>query len=189
MEEKRLVKRIGRTKLYVVEGDITQIPTDAIMTAINSGGMWFGGIDGAIQKVAGNTYHSQAGAKMPLKNLQVVVAKGDKKRHNGQFDDVIFVVDDLESPLEDVIYTGLETANKEGYSKLLLPAVRLGVMRGVVEKTPTEAITRISKGINTFMTQYGAKTKLEDITFVIYNDFEITSGLTSGLKAIENSSQ
>ena len=33
-----LVKRIGKTGLYVVQGDITQIPTDAIMTAINSGG-------------------------------------------------------------------------------------------------------------------------------------------------------
>lgn len=37
--------------IQVVQGDITQISVDAIMTAINSGGMWFGGVDGAIQNL------------------------------------------------------------------------------------------------------------------------------------------
>ena len=29
------------TLIHAIEGDITQIPTDAIVTAINSGGLWF----------------------------------------------------------------------------------------------------------------------------------------------------
>ena len=108
-----LVKRIGKTELYVVLGDITQIPTDAIMTAINSGGLWFGGIDGAIQRVAGNHYHAQAAEAMPLSDLQTVVARGNASKHMGKFNDVVFVVDDLESSLDKVVYTGLEAAHQE----------------------------------------------------------------------------
>jgi O-acetyl-ADP-ribose deacetylase (regulator of RNase III) len=55
-------------KVSVIEGDITRINADAIVTAINSAGMWFGGIDDAIQRAAGDFYHNQAEAKMPLKN-------------------------------------------------------------------------------------------------------------------------
>jgi len=190
MTENNLIKRIGNTGLYVVGGDITQIPTDAIMTAINSEGIWFGGIngtDGAIRRVAGNHYHAQAGAKMPLSDLQTIVAKGGTKYHQGKFNDVVFVVDDLQSSLEQVIYKGLETANQEGYYKLLLPAIRMGVMAGIVEKTSEEVILRIKNGIDAFMSKYGKSTQLEDITFVIYGNIEAAKKLSSDLRDIENS--
>ncbi len=182
-----LVNKIGNTELYVINGDITQIPTDAIMTAINSGGLWFGGIDRTIQRVAGGRYHSQAAARMPLSNLQSIVAKGNKANHNGQFNDVVFVVDNLQSPLEQVVYKGLETADKESYKKILLPAIRMGVMAGEVEKTPEEAVSRIGEGINSFMKKYGKNTQLKNITFVIYNDMKTAEKLAAGLRNIENS--
>jgi O-acetyl-ADP-ribose deacetylase (regulator of RNase III) len=40
--------------LSVISGDIAQVKSDAIITAINSGGAWFGGIDRVINNVAGN---------------------------------------------------------------------------------------------------------------------------------------
>ncbi len=123
-----------KPKIYAVEGDITQIPADALMTAINSGGLWFGGIDGAIQRVAGDLYHSQVTQASSLRDLQTVVARGGARpdRKIG-FRDVIFVVDDLESSLDKVVYAGLETANNEGYKSLLIPTIRMGVMAGVRE--------------------------------------------------------
>jgi O-acetyl-ADP-ribose deacetylase (regulator of RNase III) len=133
--EKQLVKKIENTGVYVQRGDICRIPTDAIITPINSEGLWDGGIDGAIERVAGNLYHSQARRRMPLKNLQTVVSRGIPGDINrGCFRDVVFVIDDLQSPLEEVVYTGLETANEEGYERILLPTMRMGVMSGVVEK-------------------------------------------------------
>ena len=102
------IRKIGSLKIQVIDGDITQTPADAIMTAINSGGMWFGGVDGAIMRAAGNSYHAQASEAMPLSDLDVVVAKGDRARHQGQFDNVVFVVDDLLSPLDKITYNGLE---------------------------------------------------------------------------------
>lgn len=182
--ETGLIKKIGNVDLYVVQGDITQLPGDAVMTAINSGGLWFGGIDGAIQRSAGNKYHSQAAAQMPLKNLDVVVAKGEKSTHKGQFDDVVFVVDDLQSPLNDIVYKGLEASHKEGYKTLLVPAIRMGVMAGAYEKTPQETVEKIATGIRDFMADYGQDTGLETITFVVYSDPNLIKLLEEGLTAL-----
>ncbi|MEK6845723.1 MAG: hypothetical protein AABY26_03105 [Nanoarchaeota archaeon] len=178
---KNLVKILGKTELYVIEGDITQTPTDAIMTAINSGGMWFGGIDGAIQRAAGNRYHTQAGNAMPLRDLQVVVAKGNRDSHRGQFNDVVFVVDDLQSSLDRVVYAGLEAAHREGYGQLLIPAIRMGVMAGAVERTPIETVYKLKQGVDRFIQNYGGQTRLEHIVFVVYRDPGTVGQLIKGL--------
>jgi O-acetyl-ADP-ribose deacetylase (regulator of RNase III) len=181
MKETLLGKR-RKVEIYATIGDITQIPTPAIMTAINSGGLWFGGVDGAIQRVAGEFYHEQAGNQMPLNNLDVVVAKGGSFSHRGKFKDVIFVVDDLRSPLDDVVYTGLEAAHKENYDKILIPAMRLGVMKGLVEKTPQETVKKIGIGIERFVDRYGTQTPLTNLTWVVYNDPKTMVILERGLK-------
>jgi O-acetyl-ADP-ribose deacetylase (regulator of RNase III) len=177
-----LIKKIGKTDLYVVQGDITKIPADALMTAINSGGMWYGGIDGAIQRVAGDFYHKKAAAMMPLEDLQTVVAKGKRTIHTGQFNDVVFVVDDLKSSLDEVVYAGLEASHNAGHRSLLLPAIRMGVMAGVREKTPQEAAQKISLGVQKFIVDYGTSTKLTNLTFVIYNDINTFNAIGYGLK-------
>ena len=169
-----------KPNVCVVEGDITQIPADALMTAINSGGMWFGGIDGAIQRVAGNLYHKQAAQAAPLRNLQTIIARGNRN-HRGKFKDVVFIVDDLESPLDEVIYSGLEAANNEGYRYLLVPTIRMGVMAGVREKTPEEAVLKTALGVSDFIDEYSKRTKLEKISFVVYNNPSLARNISSAL--------
>jgi len=168
-------------EIHVVKGDITQIPTNAIMTAINSGGLWFGGVDGAIQRVAGNHYHSQAAKQMPLKELQAVIAKGNFKEHYGKFNDIVFVVDDLNYPLNEVIYSGLEAAHNQNYKNIALPAMRMGVMAGLVEKTPREVVIKIREGVENFLNKYGEVTNLKDLTFVVYQDPTAIKQLEEGL--------
>lgn len=173
-----------KPRISVIEGDITKIPVDALMTAINSGGMWFGGIDGAIQRVAGNQYHAQASQASPLKNLQTIIARGGARpdRKIG-FRDVIFVVDDLESPIDKVVYAGLETASLQGYSSLLIPTIRMGVMAGVRE-TPEQAIKGMAKGLKNFSEKYSESTKLEDIKVVVYNNADLAKDISDVLKRI-----
>jgi O-acetyl-ADP-ribose deacetylase (regulator of RNase III) len=179
------INKVGNTNLYVVEEDITQIRTDAIMTAINSGGMWFGGIDGAIERVAGNFYHRQAAKAAPLNHLQTIIAKGSRGSTNtGEFNDVLFVVDDLETSVDKVVYAGLTAATNEGYNSILLPAIRLGIMRGAVEKTPEQTVKVMMKGLNQFFKEYGTITKLEDIAFVIYRDAKVAQTISEGLKSL-----
>jgi O-acetyl-ADP-ribose deacetylase (regulator of RNase III) len=167
------------TNVDLVNGDIAHVPADALITAINSGGAWFGGIDGVIQRVAGNLFHSQAKAAMPLTDGQIIVAMGNGQKNNGAFRNVVFVVDDLKRPLHQIIFNGLVAASEAGFRSVTLPAVRLGVMRGVVEKSNREALAEIAKGIQLFLDEHPG-TPLEQITFVVYSDSEIYN-LLSGL--------
>ena len=139
------------------------------------------GVDGAIKRSAGEQYHSQASAAGPLRDLQTIVAKGNSKDHRGEFDDVVFVVDNLRASLDKIVYNGLEASHEEGHSKILIPSIRMGVMAGVVEKTPTEAVNKLGSGIAAFMKEYGSKTQLKNITFVIYGDTKTLGQLSSGL--------
>ena len=107
---KSFVSKTGnKYGISLIKGDIAQVPAEALITAINSGGMWFGGIDGVIQRLAGQAYHNQAAKRSPLSNLDTIVAT-QKGSHRGLFADVVFVVDDLKSPLSVVIKTALQAA-------------------------------------------------------------------------------
>ena len=177
---KDYVNKFDQTNIAVQVGDITKIPANALLTTINSGGMWFGGIDGAIQRAAGDLYHSQAQQAMPLSDLQTVIAKGNRTNHQGFFDNVIFIVDDLQSPLDKVLYNGLEASHNEAYKNILIPTMRMSVVAGVRE-SPEEAVQKMSEGLKRFMDDYAHKTRLEDITFVVYNDAQTQKRLTDEL--------
>lgn len=155
-------------KIDVVSGDIARVSVDALITAINSGGMWFGGIDGVIMRQAGELFHGQASAAMPLKDGQTVVARGNDT-NRGKFANVVFVVDDLQKKLSHIVYAGLCAASDAGFQTVSLPTIRMGVMLGAVEKTAGEAIGEMVNGIRQFVTDK-PKTSVEGITFVVYND-------------------
>ena len=170
------------TKVKVISGDITRVSVDALITAINSGGMWFGGIDGVINRVAGNLFHSQAAAKMPLRDGQTVVACNSGRAHDGAFKNVVFVVDDLKQPLRTIIYNGLIAASSASFKTVSLPTIRIGVMLGVVEKSASEAVSEMAKGVSTFLAEHH-NTPLEQITFVVYRDPDTHHLLESALNA------
>ena len=154
--------------IQVTSGDIARVPSDALITAINSSGKWFGGIDGVIQHNSGGLFHQQAKNAMPLRHGQTVVTTGNIE-HNGAFKNVVFVIDDLEGRLSDIIYNGLKAASDAGYSSVTLPTIRMGVMLGVVEKSVDEAIGEMADAIRRFRADH-PKTNLSDIKFVVYND-------------------
>ena len=161
MEQDRV---IGQTRVRVLSGDIRTEPSDALITAVNSEKMWFGGIDGAIRSVAGDLFHSQA-AQHELSDLITVVASGGNGSR-GAFKNVVFVVDDLRSPLRKVVKAGLEAANNAGFTAVTIPGIRLGVMLGVVEKSIEEAFAEIEAGLNEFILS-GQPICIRDIKFVL----------------------
>lgn len=168
------VDNIG-IRIVRISGDITKIDSDAIITAINSGRLWFGGIDGAIQRVAGNIYHDQT-MNEELINLKVIVARGDHNNHKGKFDNVVFVVDDLKSELRGVIARGLEEADAAGFKKVTIPAIRTGVMLGAVEKSLEQVVDEYMKGIKRYVGRKRAKGQvpgIQAIAFVTYNNPEL----------------
>jgi len=177
-----LTKQIGNTDICVVEGDITKIPANAIITSLPPDAFfWDSSVDKVIRKAAGEHYHNQV--KKKLFDLRTIVAKREKEKHLGKFDDVVFIIDELKSSLDKIIYTGLETANQQGYHRVLLPPMRMKPL-GQIEPTAEEAILRMRDGVYSFMNEYSSKTKLENITFVIYEDCETAERLSSLLKEL-----
>ncbi|MDD5463563.1 MAG: hypothetical protein PHP62_00245 [Candidatus Moranbacteria bacterium] len=180
MDKNQREEEMKKTKIAVVGGDIAQQKAHALITAINSGGMWFGGIDGVIQRLAGGHFHSQASAAMPLFHEKTVIAKGDGCRNDGKFQNVVFVVDDLQSPLRNIVHAGLCSAAEAGFVTVTLPTIRMGVMLGAVEKTPEEAVIEMVLGVKSYMEKY-PDCPIEEITFVVYNDQRLQSLLSATL--------
>jgi hypothetical protein len=180
--KEELMNRLGNTLIYIARGNPTQIPADALITTIDSGDRWYSSTDELIRKVADEHYHAQAEDVRPLTDMQTVVARGHKEKHYGAFDDVIFIVDDLLSPLEKVIYMGLVTAHIESYRTVLIPPhLRTSSMLGVVEKTPEEYINGLTQATEHFFRAYGAETLLEEIKFVVCNDYPLFKRLEKTL--------
>lgn len=160
------LKEAKLTTVNVVDGDITQIKADALITTINSGGMWFGGVDGAIQRSSGSMFHGQAQAAMPLTDGQVMYAP-EQGSHNGKFDAVLFVVDDLHKPLHDLVTIALEGAAQHELTSVNIPTIRTGVMAGVVEPR-SQALTSLAGAINDFVEKN--PNKLDEINIVVYGN-------------------
>lgn len=165
-------------KTTVTLGDISGVRSDVLVTAINSSGLWMGGIDAVINRSAGEMFHAQAGAAMPLTDGQTIVARKTAP-HQGSFENVVFVIDDLRRPLNQIVFAGLKAAADAGFKTVSLPTIRLGVMLGIVEKSKAEAVGQMIEGVQRAQQEFGDR--LESVTFVVYNDREVENLLNASL--------
>jgi len=164
----------------VITGDITKIESDALITAVNSSGLWFGGVDMAIKRLAGDSFHGMLLRCRPFNNLSAFSISAPLL--TCPFKHVIFVVDDLQTPLRNVVSKGLECANGFRYETVTIPVMRSGVMMGIVEKTKESVANQIQHGIDDF---YGSicKPSVKEIKIVVYNDSEMVDLLELGVSA------
>jgi O-acetyl-ADP-ribose deacetylase len=163
----------------IIEGDIAQVPANAMITAINSGGAWFGGIDGVIQRAAGMMFHQQVAETLPLNHCDTVVAR-KKAAHRGKFGDVVFVIDDLQSPLSKVVYAALKAASDAGYQSVSLPAIRTGVMLGTVEPNASAAAVELLRGLAKFFDEH-PDSPIQNIVFVIFRQPDVLKELDANM--------
>jgi len=163
------------TNISVVEGDITHVSADALITTVNSGGLWFGAIDGAIRRTAGNTFHSQIMEYGPIRDGDAIYATAPTGL-GCAFNAVIFIIDDLEQSVADVVMNGLALAVDNDLASVSIPTIRTGVMAGVRE-THQEALDGLIKAISF----YTDGTSLEQITIVVYNNPADVQYLTQAL--------
>lgn len=173
---------MAKVRVLALSGDIARVKADALITAINSSGVWLGGIDGVIGRVAGDLFHAQAAALKPLQDGQTIVARSGQHAHSGAFTNVVFVVDDLEKPLRTIVHNGLKAASDAGFKTVTLPTIRMGMMLGEVEKSADEAVREMAAGVSEFLTG-NPETPLKTIAFVVYNDATTQDLLWGALKA------
>ena len=146
-------------------GDITCVPAEGLITAVNSEGMWGGAIDRAIYGAAGQQYHRSARMLLGRSDGRTLVAR-PQHDHEGAFGNVVFVVDDLRIPLYEILTAALRAADEAGLSSVTIPAMRMGVMMSM-GGSPEEKIADMAWAALDF--QEKAK-NLKSLTFVIYGD-------------------
>ena len=156
-------------KIKVESGDITSKKGDCLITAINSGGMWFGGIDGAIRRSKGNIFHHTLAEKGDLTDGKAFFIPGTSDPKS--FENVIFVIDDLKLKLHEIIFNGLQKAENMEQETVLLPTLRMGVMLGVIEKSEDEALDEMKKGIDLFKKTNPFHVK--EVIFSVYDNPEL----------------
>lgn len=166
------------TRARVCMGDITMYSADALIAPINSGGRWGGAIDGAIKRSSGPLFHRQAQAAMPLSDGQVIYATpNDSYPHNGLFRSVIFVVDDVRQPLQNIVLYSLNKAEDLQLRRVVMPAMRTGVALGYFEVSLKQTLDEIALGITTFVRR--EPVYVEEVTVVVFDDMEIIDYLKS----------
>lgn len=159
----------------VLEGDVTMVEADVLMTVADGGGMWFGQVDADICRMAGSQFHTQARSMNHSSKVLVIPATTD---HDGCFEDVIFTVDDFTEELSEVIRRGLDAAAEAGYESLSLPAVRFRLMHHA-EGTTDEKVRAITKALREH--EANAASPLKSVTVVVHDDPDLEHLLRTAL--------
>jgi O-acetyl-ADP-ribose deacetylase (regulator of RNase III) len=151
-------------KVRVAEGDIFHEPADAMVLAVNSTGIWNGQMDAAVMQAIGSSYHGELQAAMPLTDGDVVVAQGQPNIAPA-FERIIFVIDDLVRPLDQIVGAGLRKAEDLGFAKVTLPTLRMGNMAGKYRSE--DAISALVRAINGFVKDNPKQ--VQEVRVVVYN--------------------
>lgn len=165
------------TKVRVQRGDMLSLPAEGVATTINSEGEWFGGIDRALRSRCGTQYEEQARARMPLTDGDVFIAERQQE-HSGNFEKVLYMVDDFKSPIDEVLYKGLKAADAAGMESINLPTFRMGVMARHFD--PEETIALTAKALRRFQSENPEN--LKTINLVVRSSSEVASKFERALR-------
>ncbi len=161
-------------KIEVIDGDITRQPCDTLVVGVNSFGDWRGALDLIIRSIAGNDYHLQlANALLADPELRVQIAH-QLWPHLASFRDVVFVIDDLQEPLEKIVLRGLISASVANYRRVAMPLIRFGKMRDRAG-SPEEKLESIARAISDWRDD--SENNIDTLLIVVYNEPETSAKL------------
>lgn len=173
--------RAGKLQIILFEGDICLVTADALITAISSTDQWNGGVDQVIKRAARNMFHGQVNKARPLCHTQTLAIRSPA-RHKGLFGDVVFVVDDLQSPLNTIVTVALRAADRAHYKTACMPVLRGGSRLGKYEANVSEVVKELVQGIVFFAKD--APDSLHTLTIAVYNQRELFNTLAYDLERV-----
>lgn len=161
---------VGKTKIVITKGDITQADTEAIVNAANPSLMGGGGVDGAIHRAGGPAILEECkkivATQGPCRTGQAVITTGGnlKARY------VIHTVGprwmggnaDEDALLRQAYRSCLELAVDRGIKSLAFPAISTGAYR-----FPKDRATRIA--LRTVL-EFVREKPLDEVRFVLFSD-------------------
>ncbi len=166
-------KEIGKTKLSLVQGDITLQETEAIVNAANTSLLGGGGVDGAI--------HRAGGAKI-LEECKEIRAKqggcptGEAVITTGGNMATKYVIHTVgpvwsggghneAQLLRNAYYNSLYLAKANGIKSISFPSISTGVYRFPIEKASRTALTTVKE----FIQEYN----FVEVRFVLFSEKDL----------------
>ena len=171
----RMEKMIGKTKLSLVQGDITLQETEAIVNAANTTLLGGGGVDGAIHRAGGSKILEECREILTKQERcptgEAVLTTGG----NMATEYVIHTVGPVWSGgnsnedqlLRNAYYNSLDVAKENGIKSISFPSISTGVY-----KFPKERAVKIALGtVREFVQEYS----FAEVRFVLFseNDLQI----------------
>ncbi len=175
-------KMIGKTKLTLVGGDITQADTEAIVNAANSPLMGGGGVDGAIHR---------AGGPKILDECKAIVAKqgrcetGEAVITSGGNLKAKFVIHTVgpvwggggrneRELLANAYRNSLKLARENKIRSIAFPSISTGAYRFPIQEAARIALATVRDFLKSEM-PYAAKEKEEmiEVRFVLFSDSDL----------------
>ena len=163
---------VNKTRLVLIQGDITQQATDAIVNAANSGLMGGGGVDGAIHRVGGSAILEECRrirdriGRLPAGQAVITTGGMLKAKY------VIHTVGPVwrggmsgeAETLASAHRESLKLAAEKGLKSISFPAISTGAYG-----YPMESAARIA--LETAISFAEDNTTLKEIAFVLYDDY------------------
>ncbi len=159
---------VGRTRLEIVPGDITELPVDAIVNAANSE-LWMGaGVAGAIKRAGGEGIEREAVAQGPIKvGEAVATTAGDLKVVKWVIHAAV-MGPDLKTSADAVAKATRSTlgiADKCGARSLAIPAFGTGVGGFPIYQCASIMMAEVVRYVHDH-----PRTGIRQIMFSVYSD-------------------
>lgn len=176
-------KKIGKTKLSLVQGDITLQETEAIVNAANTSLLGGGGVDGAIHRAGGPKILEEC-KKIRAKQGgcptgEAVITSGG----NMATGYVIHTVGPVwsggnrgeEQLLRNAYYNSLNLAKENSIKSISFPSISTGVYRFPIDKAAKIAITTVKE----FIQEYN----FAEVRFVLFSerDLQVYEAVLKGI--------
>lgn len=178
MDENSCEFQIGRAKLRLVQGDITEMETDAIVNAANPSLMGGGGVDGAIHRKGGPKILEECkrirASDWPngLPTGKAVITTGGNLKAKYVIHTVGPVWQGGKSGeaelLAEAYRNSLKLAASKGLKTIAFPSISTGAYGYPVEKASRIALSTVKEFLE-------KEDKLEEVTLVLFtkHDFEV----------------
>lgn len=170
--------QVGKAKVLLVQGDITEQDTDAVVNAANSTLMGGGGVDGAIHRKGGSEILEECKRIRAIEwadglptGKAVVTSGGNlKARHVIHTVGPIWRRGSQSEPelLAEAYRNSLRLAVSKGLKTIAFPSISTGAYRYPIERASRIALTTVKEFLE-------KKDKLDGVVFVLFTkqDLEV----------------
>jgi len=164
---------IGKTKLSLIQGDITLQETEAIVNAANTSLLGGGGVDGAIHRAGGSKILEECKA---IRAKQGGCPTGEAVITSGGNMKAKYVVHTVgpvwsggnrneEQLLRNAYYNSLNLAGENGIKSVSFPSISTGVYRFPIDKASRIALNTVKEFLQ--------KHNFAEVRFVLFSERDL----------------